>query len=149
MLVTEKVSFGGSFSVAFSAHTGIGTLPLVYYGTKEQKDKYLEKITTGEWIAAYCLTEPGSGSDALGAQASAVLSEDGKYYILNGTKQFVITSYSIHYTKLYEGGRAALDAQLLLFLTDNESLEGALDQERGEMFLVDLGKDSIKVRKIV
>jgi len=89
MLVTEKVSFGGSFSVAFSAHTGIGTLPLVYYGTKAQKDKYLEKITTGEWIAAYCLTEPGSGSDALGAQASAVLSEDGKYYILNGTKQFI------------------------------------------------------------
>ena len=89
MLVAEKISFGGSFSVAFAAHTGIGTLPLIYYGTKEQKDKYLEKITSGEWMAAYCLTEPGSGSDALGAQASAVLSEDGKYYILNGVKQFI------------------------------------------------------------
>ena len=89
MLVSEKISFGGSFSVAYSAHSGIGTLPLVYYGTAAQKDKYLEKITSGEWCAAYCLTEPGSGSDALGAQASAVLSEDGKHYILNGTKQFI------------------------------------------------------------
>ena len=89
MLVSEKISFGGSFSVAYSAHSGIGTLPLVYYGTAAQKDKYLEKITSGEWCAAYCLTEPGSGSDALGAQSSAVLSEDGKHYILNGTKQFI------------------------------------------------------------
>lgn len=89
MLVSEKISFGGSFSVAYSAHTGIGTLPLVYYGTAAQKDQYLGKITSGEWCAAYCLTEPGSGSDALGAQASAVLSEDGKHYILNGTKQFI------------------------------------------------------------
>ena len=89
MLVSEKASFGGSFSVAFSAHTGIGTLPLVYFGTAAQKEQYLEKITSGEWCAAYCLTEPGSGSDALGAQASAVLSEDGKHYILNGTKQFI------------------------------------------------------------
>jgi alkylation response protein AidB-like acyl-CoA dehydrogenase len=89
MLVGEKIAMGGSFSVAFSCHTGIGTLPLIYYGTNEQKEKYLEKITTGEWLAAYCLTEPGSGSDALGAQASAVLSEDGTHYILNGTKQFI------------------------------------------------------------
>lgn len=89
MLVSEKISFGGSFSVAYSAHTGIGTLPLVYYGTAAQKDQYLGKIISGEWCAAYCLTEPGSGSDALGAQASAVLSEDGKHYILNGTKQFI------------------------------------------------------------
>jgi alkylation response protein AidB-like acyl-CoA dehydrogenase len=89
MLVGEKISYGGSFSVAYSAHSGIGTLPLIYYGTAAQKEKYLDKITSGEWCAAYCLTEPGSGSDALGAQASAVLSEDGKYYILNGTKQFI------------------------------------------------------------
>ena len=83
MLVGEKIAYGGSFSVAFAAHTGIGTLPLVYYGTRQQKEKYLEKLISGAWLAAYCLTEPGSGSDALGAQASAVLSEDGKYYILN------------------------------------------------------------------
>jgi len=89
MLVGEKIACGGSFSVAYSAHSGIGTLPLIYYGTPAQKEKYLEKITSGEWCAAYCLTEPGSGSDALGAQATAVLSPDGKHYILNGTKQFI------------------------------------------------------------
>jgi alkylation response protein AidB-like acyl-CoA dehydrogenase len=89
MLVGEKIAPAGSFSVAYAAHTGIGTLPLVYYGTKAQKDQYLEKIITGQWLAAYCLTEPGSGSDALGAQASAVLSADGSHYLLNGTKQFI------------------------------------------------------------
>ena len=89
MLAAEKLSQAGSFSVTYSAHTGIGTLPLVYYGTKEQKEKYLGKMISGEWIAAYCLTEPGSGSDALGAAATATLSADGKHYILNGTKQFI------------------------------------------------------------
>lgn len=89
MLAAEKLAQSGSFSVTYSAHTGIGTLPLVYYGTKEQKERYLEKIISGEWIAAYCLTEPGSGSDALGATATATLEADGKHYILNGTKQFI------------------------------------------------------------
>jgi alkylation response protein AidB-like acyl-CoA dehydrogenase len=98
MLVGEKISCGGSFSVAYSAHSGIGTLPLVYYGTPAQKEKYLGKIISGEWCAAYCLTEPGSGSDALGAQATAVLSPDGKHYILNGTKQFITNG---GFAKLY------------------------------------------------
>lgn len=89
MLAAEKLALAGSFSVTYSAHTGIGTLPLVYYGTRKQKEKYLGKIISGEWIAAYCLTEPGSGSDALGAAATATLSADGKHYILNGTKQFI------------------------------------------------------------
>ncbi|WP_284694584.1 acyl-CoA dehydrogenase family protein [Geomonas sp. Red32] len=89
MLAAEKLAPAGSFSVTYSAHTGIGTLPLVYYGTPAQKEKYLGKIISGEWVAAYCLTEPGSGSDALGASATARLSEDGKHYILNGTKQFI------------------------------------------------------------
>ncbi len=89
MLVAEKISPNGSFACTYAAHTGIGTLPLIYYGTKEQKDRYLKKIISGEWIAAYCLTEPDSGSDALGAKTSAVLSPDKKYYILNGTKQFI------------------------------------------------------------
>jgi len=88
MLAAEKIATAGSFSVAYSAHSGIGTLPLVYYGTPKQKEKYLGKLMSGEWIAAYCLTEPDSGSDALGAKASATLSADGKYYLLNGTKQF-------------------------------------------------------------
>jgi len=87
MIVAESIARTGSFSVAFTAHTGIGTLPLVYYGTKEQKEQYLEKLITGEWIAAYCLTEPGSGSDALAVSSTAVL--DGDHYVLNGTKQFI------------------------------------------------------------
>jgi len=89
MLVGEKIGPSGSFSVAFAAHTGIGTLPLIYYGTAAQKEAYLEKIISGEWIAAYCLTEPESGSDALGAKATATLSADGSHYLLNGTKQFI------------------------------------------------------------
>lgn len=89
MLVGEKIATSGSFSVAYAAHTGIGTLPLIYYGTPVQKEKYLDKIISGEWCSAYCLTEPGSGSDALGVQSNATLSEDGKYYTLNGTKQFI------------------------------------------------------------
>ena len=89
MLVGEKIGPSGAFSVAYAAHTGIGTLPLVYYGTAAQKEKYLLKLVTGEWLSAYCLTEPGSGSDALGATANATLSADGTHYLLNGTKQFI------------------------------------------------------------
>jgi alkylation response protein AidB-like acyl-CoA dehydrogenase len=78
-----------SFSVAFGAHTTIGTLPIVFYGTEEQKQHYLPKLASGEWIAAYALTEPGVGSDAMGLSTRAELSADGKYYILNGTKQWI------------------------------------------------------------
>src|SRR6185312_13433564 len=81
-----------SFSVAFGAHTTIGTLPIVYYGTEEQKQYYLPKLASGEWIAAYALTEPGVGSDAMNLSTKAELSEDGKYYILNGTKQWITNS---------------------------------------------------------
>ncbi|HKV01562.1 MAG TPA: acyl-CoA dehydrogenase family protein, partial [Ktedonobacteraceae bacterium] len=79
----------GSFSTAFGAHTTIGTLPIVFYGTEAQKEYYLPKLASGEWIAAYALTEPGVGSDAMGLSTRAELSEDGKYYILNGTKQWI------------------------------------------------------------
>ena len=89
MLLAEKMGATGAFATTFMAHTGIGTLPLVYYGTVEQKGRYLDKLGSGEWLAAYCLTEPDSGSDALGAKATATLSEDGSCYILNGTKQFI------------------------------------------------------------
>ncbi|GCF06439.1 acyl-CoA dehydrogenase family protein [Dictyobacter arantiisoli] len=78
-----------SFSVAFGAHTTIGTLPIVYYGTEEQKQQYLPKLASGEWISAYALTEPGVGSDAMGLSTHAKLSEDGTHYILNGTKQWI------------------------------------------------------------
>lgn len=89
MLITEKLGAGHSFAVAMAAHTGIGTLPILYFGTKEQKDKYLPKLATGEMKASYCLTEPGSGSDALAAKTKAVLSADGKHYILNGQKMWI------------------------------------------------------------
>ena len=78
-----------SFGVSFAAHTGIGTLPILYYGTEEQKKKYLPKFASGEWKSAYCLTEPTSGSDALSAKTTAKLSDDGKYYILNGQKMWI------------------------------------------------------------
>ncbi len=89
MLAAERISEAGSFSVSYAAHTGIGTLPLVYYGTPAQKDRYLGKIITGEWSAAYCLTEPEAGSDAMGGKATATLSPDGKHYLIEGTKQFI------------------------------------------------------------
>lgn len=88
-LITEKFALSRSFALTQGAHVGIGSLPIVYFGTEEQKAKYLPKLATGEYIAAYALTEPGSGSDALGAKTTARLSEDGKYYILNGEKQWI------------------------------------------------------------
>lgn len=88
-LVNEGLGGGFSFSVAVAAHTGIGTLPILYFGTDEQKKKYIPKLASGEWKGAYGLTEPNSGSDALGAKTSATLSQDGKHYILNGQKCWI------------------------------------------------------------
>jgi alkylation response protein AidB-like acyl-CoA dehydrogenase len=88
-LVNEGLGGGFSFSVAVAAHTGIGTLPILYFGTEAQKKKYIPKLATGEWKGAYGLTEPNSGSDALGAKTTATLSADGKYYILNGQKCWI------------------------------------------------------------
>ena len=88
-LVSEGLGGGYSFSVAMSAHAGIGTLPILYFGTEEQKKKYVSKLATGEWKGSYGLTEPGSGSDALGAKTTATLSADGKYYLLNGQKCWI------------------------------------------------------------
>ncbi|MFT6849998.1 MAG: alkylation response protein AidB-like acyl-CoA dehydrogenase [Sphingobacteriales bacterium] len=89
LLVNEATGAGHSFAVAVAAHTGIGTLPILYYGTQEQKEKYLPKLSAGEFKGAYCLTEPGSGSDANAAKTKAVLTEDGKHYILNGQKMWI------------------------------------------------------------
>ncbi len=88
-LIGENMVRGGSFSLSHGAHVGIGTLPIVFFGTPEQKAKYLPSLATGEKIAAYCLTEPSSGSDALSAKTTAVLNQAGTHYILNGTKQFI------------------------------------------------------------
>ncbi|MBO0359881.1 acyl-CoA dehydrogenase family protein [Hymenobacter sp. BT186] len=87
--VTEGVGGGHSFPVAFAAHTGIAMLPILYFGNDEQKNKYLPGLTNGELMGAYCLTEPGSGSDALGAKTKAIPTEDGEYYVLNGQKMWI------------------------------------------------------------
>jgi len=79
----------GSFSTAFGAHTGIGTMPITLYGTEEQKQKYVPKLASGEWFGAYCLTEPGAGSDANSGKTKAVLSEDGKSYKISGQKMWI------------------------------------------------------------
>lgn len=88
-IVNEGLGGGYSFSVAIAAHTGIGSLPILYFGTEEQKEKYIPKLASGVWKGAYGLTEPNSGSDALSAKTTAVLSEDGKHYILNGQKCWI------------------------------------------------------------
>lgn len=88
-VINEEIGKGHAWAAAFAAHTGIGTLPILYFGTEAQKQQYLPGLASGDIKAAYCLTEPGSGSDALGARTKAVLSEDGKYYVLNGQKMWI------------------------------------------------------------
>jgi len=88
-VVTDHLSVVASFSTAFGAHTGIATLPLLWYGTEEQKQRYLAKLTTGEWVGGYCLSEASSGSDAMNIRTRAVLSADGAHYTLNGEKQWI------------------------------------------------------------
>ena len=108
MLVAEATGAGNSFSVALSAHTGIGTLPILYYGNDEQKQKYLPKLASGEWKAAYCLTEPDSGSDANSGKTKAKLTEDGKQYVINGQKMWItnggFADLFIVFAKIEEGG---------------------------------------------
>ncbi len=89
MLVAEVIGAGHSVAVALSAHTGIGTLPILYYGNEQQKQKYIPKLATGEWKAAYCLTEPDSGSDANSGKTKATLTQDGKHYLINGQKMWI------------------------------------------------------------
>lgn len=91
-LITEKIARGGSFSLSFGAHVGIGSLPIVLFGSEEQKQTYLPGLASGETLAAYALTEPNSGSDALGARATAKLNEEGTHYLLNGEKQWITNS---------------------------------------------------------
>lgn len=121
MLVTECTGAGHSFSVALSAHTGIGTLPIVYYGNEEQKKKYLPKLASGEWKSAYCLTEPDSGSDANSGKTRAVLSADGKKYILNGQKMWItnggFADIFIVFAKIADEN-GALDKNLSAFIVE-------------------------------
>ncbi len=89
MYASEIMGSGYSYAVAYSCHTGIGTLPILYYGNEEQRARYIPKLATGEMVGAYCLTEPGAGSDANSGTTKAVLSEDGQHYILNGAKMWI------------------------------------------------------------
>src|SRR5690625_3754501 len=90
-LVAEKMGYGASFSVGFNIHTGVGTLPYVYFGTEDQKQRYLPKLSSGEWVGAYALTEPNAGSDALSARASAKKTDEG--WVLNGEKQWITNAH--------------------------------------------------------
>lgn len=89
MLIADIIGAAGSFSTTYGAHTGIGTLPILYYGNEDQKSKYLPKLATGEWAACYCLTEPDAGSDANSGKTKATLTEDGKHYLINGQKMWI------------------------------------------------------------
>jgi alkylation response protein AidB-like acyl-CoA dehydrogenase len=130
LLVWEKMAHGGgSFQASCGAHTGIGSLPLVFFGTKDQKKRYLPKLATGEYIGAYALTEPEAGTDAMNAKSTAVLSPDGKYYILNGQKQF-ITNAGIADTFVTF---AKVDGKFTSFIVE-KAFEGvSLDEEENKM----------------
>jgi alkylation response protein AidB-like acyl-CoA dehydrogenase len=125
MLVAEATGAGNSFSVALSAHTGIGTLPILYYGNEEQKQKYLPKLASGEWKAAYCLTEPDSGSDANSGKTKAILTADGKSYTINGQKMWItnggFADVFIVFAKIEENGQT--DKNLTAFILD-KSIDG-------------------------
>lgn len=129
VIVGEEVPRGGSFAVSYAAHTGIGTLPIVYFGTPEQKAKYLPGLANGTKIAAYCLTEPGSGSDALGAKATAVLNAEGTHYCLNGTKQFITNAGFADVFLIY----AKVDGKMTNFIVERDYPGLSLGPEEQKM----------------
>jgi len=123
MLVCDYISSGtGSFSTAFGAHTGIGTMPITLYGTEEQKQKYVPKLASGEWFGAYCLTEPGAGSDANSGKTTAELTEDGKHYKINGQKMWISNA---GFCKLFiVFARIGDDKNITGFIVENDSDNG-------------------------
>ncbi len=131
LLATERLGKGYSFSVAYGAHTGIGTLPLLYYGTEEQKSKYIPKLASGEWKAAYCLTEPSSGSDANSGKTKAVLSEDGKSYIINGQKMWITNGGFANIFTVF--AKIDNDEKLSAFLVEADSEGISLNPEEKKM----------------
>ncbi|MDF0706121.1 acyl-CoA dehydrogenase family protein [Flagellimonas okinawensis] len=123
MLVCDYISGAtGSFSTAFGAHTGIGTMPITLYGTEEQKQKYVPKLATGEWFGAYCLTEPGAGSDANSGKTKAVLSEDGKYYSITGQKMWISNAGFCNMFIVF--ARIEDDKNITGFIVENDSENG-------------------------
>lgn len=131
LLATEHLGKGYSFSVAYGAHTGIGTLPLLYYGTEEQKAKYIPKLASGEWKAAYCLTEPGSGSDANSGKTKAVLTEDGKHYVINGQKMWITNGGFAKFMTVF--AKIDDDKDLSAFLVEAETEGISLNPEEKKM----------------
>jgi alkylation response protein AidB-like acyl-CoA dehydrogenase len=122
---------GYSFSVSFGAHTGIGTLPLLYYGNEEQKARYIPKLASGEWKAAYCLTEPGSGSDANSGKTKAQLTEDGKHYLLNGQKMWITNAGFANLFTVF--AKIEDDKNLTAFLVEANSEGISLNPEEKKM----------------
>ncbi len=131
LLATERLGKGYSFSVAFGAHTGIGTLPLLYYGNDAQREKYIAKLATGEWKAAYCLTEPGSGSDANSGKTKAVLSEDGTYYSITGQKMWITNAGFANLFTVF--AKIDDDKKLTAFLIEADSEGISLNPEEKKM----------------
>lgn len=123
MLVCDYISGAtGSFSTAFGAHTGIGTMPITLYGTEEQKLKYVPKLASGEWFGAYCLTEPGAGSDANSGKTKAVLSEDGKYYTITGQKMWISNAGFCSLFVVF--ARIGDDKNITGFIVENDPANG-------------------------
>ncbi|MEB8329468.1 acyl-CoA dehydrogenase family protein [Flavobacteriaceae bacterium KMM 6897] len=123
MLVCDYISGAtGSFSTAFGAHTGIGTMPITLYGTEEQKQKYVPKLASGEWFGAYCLTEPGAGSDANSGKTKAVLSEDGKYYSITGQKMWISNAGFCNMFIVF--ARIEKDKNITGFIVENDPSNG-------------------------
>ncbi len=131
LLATERLGTGHSFSVAYGAHTGIGTLPLLYYGNEEQKAKYIPKLASGEWKAAYCLTEPGSGSDANSGKTKAVLSADGSHYVINGQKMWITNGGFANLFTVF--AKIDDDKNLTAFLVEADSEGISLNPEEKKM----------------
>ena len=131
LLATEHLGLGFSFSVAYGAHTGIGTLPLLYYGNDAQKQKYVSKLTSGEWTAAYCLTEPSSGSDANSGKTKADLSEDGSHYTINGQKMWITNGGFANLFTVF--AKIEDDKNLTAFLIEADSEGITLNPEEKKM----------------
>lgn len=131
LLATECLATGYSFSVAYGAHTGIGTLPLLYYGNDEQRQKYIPKLASGEWKASYCLTEPGAGSDANSGKTKAVLSEDGSHYVLNGQKMWITNGGFANLFTVF--AKIDDDDKLTAFLVEADSEGISLNPEEKKM----------------
>lgn len=131
LLATEYLGTGYSFSVSFGAHTGIGTLPLLYYGNQEQKAKYIPKLASGEWKAAYCLTEPGSGSDANSGKTKAKLTEDGKHYSITGQKMWITNAGFANLFTVF--AKIDDDKNLTAFLIEADSEGVSLNPEEKKM----------------